>query len=321
MLLGQHLINRLGGEPVDPARRRLAIAGEGIEHPASTTVIGGDHRIATGARILNIRQIDGLQQVQIGGTNIDVVGRVEQLLPGRLAVLALDPNIDVTTGGSRDHLHQAISVGMAHRIGVEAALGLDHRIDQALRHAVFARRFPDDPCILVAPPVFMVGHHGNIDEEDGANPQSALLHRRVEQVIGITLGAPGGADWLALVVQHLTVEERLATSQNFPIGVKIHFGRIVRRQQGLDDGATQVSAGIYARDRLHHNVAAGEVDVGPALVLIRVFDVVKLARKQRLPPPYLVHVMGERADHVFKTADVLAVDQIVILTPAGLGGG
>ena len=47
----------------------------------------------------------------------------------------------------------------------------------------------------------------------------------------------------------------------------------------------------------------------------------RTAREQRLAPPYLVHVMGERTDHVFKTAHVLAVDQIIIATPAGLGCG
>ncbi|MNV11980.1 hypothetical protein D3C71_1025630 [compost metagenome] len=55
--------------------------------------------------------------------------------------------------------------------------------------------------------------------------------------------------------------------------------------------------------------------MGPALVLIRVFDVVKLARKQCLAPPYLVHVMGECTDHVFEAAYVLAVDQIFVFCP------
>ncbi|MNP29431.1 hypothetical protein D3C76_1224570 [compost metagenome] len=55
--------------------------------------------------------------------------------------------------------------------------------------------------------------------------------------------------------------------------------------------------------------------MGPALVLIRVFDVVKLARKQCLASPYFVHVMGERTDHVFEAADVLAVDQILVFCP------
>ncbi len=82
-----------------------------------------------------------------------------------------------------------------------------------------------------------------------------------------------------------------------------------------------MGARVDAGDGLDHDVAAGEVDVGPALVLIRVFDVVKLARKQRLTPPNLVHIVGERADHVFKAADVLAVDEIVILVAIGLGGG
>jgi len=130
----------------------------------------------------------------------------------------------------------------------------------------------------------VVGHHGDVDEEDGANAQGALLHRRVEQVVGIALGAPVEADRLALVVQHLAVKERLAAGQDLGVGVKIHFRRIVRGKQGLDDGAAQVGARVDAGDGLDHDVAAGEVDVGPALVLIRVFDVVKLARKQRSLP-------------------------------------
>ena len=210
---------------------------------------------------------------------------------------------------------------MADRIGVEAALGLDHRVDQALRHPVLAGGFPDQAGVLVAPSILVVGHHGDVDEEDGTDAEGALLHRRVEQVVGIALGTPVEADRLALVVQHLAVEEGLAAGQDLGVGVEIHFRRIVRSEQGLDDGAAQVGARVDAGDGLDHDVAAGEVDVGPALVLIRVFDVVKLARKQRLTPPYLVHVVGERADHVFETADVLAVDEIVILVAIGLGGG
>ena len=126
---------------------------------------------------------------------------------------------------------------------------------------------------------------------------------------------------MSLVVQHLAIEEGLATWHDLTVRIEVDLCRIVRGQQGFDDGATQVGAGIQTRDGLHHDVTAGEIDVGAALVLIRVFDVVKLAREQRLAPPYLVHVMGERTDHVFKTAHVLAVDQIIIATPAGLGCG
>ncbi len=257
--------------------------------------------------------------MQIGSPDIDVVGRIEQVFPGRLTALALDPHIDVTPSRRRNHLHQAISIGMAHRIGVEAALGLDHRIDQAFRDPVFAGGFTDQAGVLVAPSVFVVGHHGDIDEEDGANTKGPLLHRRVQQVVGVAFGTPVDANGLTLIVHHLAIEERLAAGHDLPVGVKIHFGRIVRCQQGLDNGTTQVGARVYARYRLNHDMAAGEIDVGSALVLIRVFDVVILARKQRLSPPYFVHVMGERTDHVFKAADVLAVDEIIILIPAGLG--
>ncbi len=191
MLLGQDLVDRLGRELVDHAGRRLAVAGEGIEHPAGAAVVGGDDGVATRARILDIHQIDGLQQVQVGGAHVYVVGRVEQVFPGRLAALALDPHVDVPPGGGRDHLHQAVGVGMADRIGVEAALGLDHRVDQALRHPVLAGGFPDQAGVLVAPPVLVVGHHGDVDEEDGTDAEGALLHRRVEQVVGIALGTPG----------------------------------------------------------------------------------------------------------------------------------
>ncbi len=86
MLFGQYLIDGLGGEAVDHAGGRLAIVGEGVEHPSRTTVVGGDHRIAAGLGILDIRQIDGLQQVQVGGPHIDVVGRIEQICPGPAAM-------------------------------------------------------------------------------------------------------------------------------------------------------------------------------------------------------------------------------------------
>jgi len=125
MLLCQDLVDHLWREPVDLARRRLAVVGEGVQHPACTTVVSRDDGIATGERVLDIRQIDGLQQMQVGGSHVYVVGRIEQIIPGWLAILALDPYIDIPSCGGRDHLHQAVGIGVADRIGPRTCGTLD----------------------------------------------------------------------------------------------------------------------------------------------------------------------------------------------------
>ena len=151
-------------EAVDLVDGSRAVAGEGAEHVARAGVVGGDHAVFARHVVRDRLQLIEHQDIQIGGAQLDVVGRVEEIFPrgGDILPLCLPVGFAASAGG--DQLHEPIGRSRADRKGIEVALRADDGEDQAGADVIVLRELVDQRPVFIRLLHGEVGDHRNFDE-------------------------------------------------------------------------------------------------------------------------------------------------------------
>ena len=163
--------------------------------------------------------------------------------------------------------------------------------------------------------VEVVRHEVDGDAINYLQAVRAALQSRLQQIVGKFRGATFPADWLAGLIDNLTVQERLFRDGDIVgIGVEIDRSRVITHQQGFDNRLTQSCRRVSTRDGFNGDRTLIKVDVATGQIGVGVLNVVlRSGNKNFVKSPDVLDVVGKLPHQNVKTVGVLDPGFVVII--------
>ena len=160
----QLLIDGRGLQAVDLVHGGDRIVGERAKDVARAGVVRGDYTVLPRHGVPHLIKLVVGQDIQVGRPQLDVVLRIEEVVPRGSGVLALRAPVSVAAAAHRHELHEAVGRHRTDGKGVEVALRADDGEHEAGADLVPLGEPAHHRPVFLRLLVGEVRDHGHLDE-------------------------------------------------------------------------------------------------------------------------------------------------------------